>query len=179
MAEPQALFYFVASALLILPSQIHSLHSGGYIVLISNSGSTKLGEITEFDAEVLLDLNSKPETRTRYASNENVTYEFFWRVSSASGPWIKHSKTTHRWDRFPWRWSSGGQKAVSVYVRIHDRRYHNGYSVYHAVNHTDVTVAGSNGIKFYKVWVKIGPICIGDGSSVQTDHLSRRIIRLV
>ena len=163
MAEPQALFYFVASALLLLPSQIHSLHSGDQKVLISNSGSTKLGEITEFHAEVLL--NSKPETRTRYASNENVTYEFFCRVSSASEPWIKHSKTTHRWDSFPWRWSSGGQKIVSVYVRIlvlsyrnftDDRRYHdNGYRVYHAMNHTEVTVAGSNGIKFYKVCVKI------------------------
>ena len=153
MAE-QALFYFVASALLLLPSQIHSIHSGDYKVLISNSGSTKLGEITAFDAEVVL--NSKPKTPTRHASNENVTYEFFWKVTS--GSWIKHKKKTHRWDSFRWRWSSGGQKTVSVYVRIlvwslypdstGERTYHNGYSSYYAMNRTDVTVSGSNGIKF-------------------------------
>ena len=160
MAETQALFYFVASALLLLPSQIHSLHSGDHKVLISKSGSTKLGEITEFDAEVLL--NSKPETRTRYASNENITYEFSWKVSY--GQWIKHSKTKHRRDSFSWRWSSGGQKTVSVYVRIlvwshrnftDELRYHNGYSSYYTINSTDVTVTGSNRIKCYKVCVKI------------------------
>ena len=128
-------------------------------MLISNSGSTKLGEITEFGAKVLL--NSKPETRTRRsASNENITYEFSWKVSS--GPWIKHSKTTHRRDSFPWRWSSGGQKTVFVYVRIlvwsyrnftDERRYHNGYSSYYTINSTDVTVTGSNGMKCYKVFV--------------------------
>jgi len=155
MSEPQALFYFVASALLLLPSQIHSLHSGDFKVLISSSGSTKLGEITAFDAEVVL--NSKPKTRTRHASNENITYEFFWKVPS--GPWIKHSQSTHRWDSFCWRWSSGGQKTVSVYVRIlvwsypdstDERRYHNGYNSYYAMNRTDVTVTGYDGIKFIK-----------------------------
>lgn len=151
----QALFYFVASILLLLPSQIHSVHSGDFKVLISNSGSAKLGEITVFDAEVVL--NSKARTRTRHASNENITYEFFWKVPS--GPWIKHSKTTHRWDSFRWGWSSGGQKIVAVYVRVlvgsypdstDEQRYHNGYSSYYARNHTDVTVTGSyaNGIKF-------------------------------
>lgn len=122
-------------------------------MLISNSGSAKLGEITAFDAEVVL--NSKARTRTRHASNENITYEFFWKVPS--GPWIKHSKTTHRWDSFRWQWSSGGQKIVAVYVRVlvgsypdstDEQRYHNGYSSYYARNHTDVTVTGSYGIKF-------------------------------
>jgi len=153
MAEPQALFYFVASALLFLPSQIHSIHSGDHKVLISNSGSTKLGEITAFDAEVVL--NSQPKTPTRHASNENITYEFFWKVS---GLLIKHSKTTHRWDSFRWRWSSSGQKTVSVYVRIlvwsypdsTDGRSHHSCTTYYAMNRTDVTVTGSDGIKFIK-----------------------------
>lgn len=152
MQRQQSPFYFVALALLLLPSQIHSVDFGDYKVLISNSASRKLGEITAFDAEVVL----KPEAQTRHASNENITYEFFWKVPS--GPWIKHNKTTHRWDSFRWRWSSGGQKTVSVYVRIlvgsyrpdstDERRYYNGYSSYYAMNRTDVTVTGSDGIKF-------------------------------
>ena len=158
MAE-QALFYFVASALLLLPSQIYSIHYGDHKVLISHSGSTKLEEITTFDAEVVLNSKPKTERRHRYASNENTTYEFFWKEPS-TGQWIKHNKTTHRWDSFRWRWSSGGRKTVSVYVLIlvasyrrsnsTDERYHNGYSSYsyHAMNRTDVTVTGSDGIKF-------------------------------
>jgi len=155
MAKPQALSYFVASALLFLPSQIPSVHCRDHKVLISNSGSTKAGEITVFDAEVALNSNSKPKTSTRQ-SNENITYEFFWKAPTSSGPLlIKHSKTTHRWDSFSWRWSSGGQKTVSVYVRIlvwshpdstDEGTHHNGYTSYYAMNRTDVTVTGSDGI---------------------------------
>lgn len=123
-------------------------------MLISNSGPTKLGEITAFEAEVVL----KPEARTRHAVSENVVYEFYWKVPSE--PWIKRNKTTHRWNSFRWRWSSGGHKTVSVYVRILvssdggrdtknklKRRYNNtGYRGYSAWNHTDVTVTGVDGI---------------------------------
>lgn len=39
------------------------------------------------------------------------------------------------------------------------------------MNYIDVIVVGFNGIKFYKVWVKIGLICIGDGLFVDKDYL--------
>ena len=142
-------FYFVAFAFLVLPSHIHSGHFGDYKVLISNRSPTKLGEITVFDAEVVL----KPEARTEHTGNEDIIYEFSWRVSSE--PWLKHNKTTHRWDSFQWRWNSSGQKTVYVYVWIlvssgrdfgDKRKYHNGYSTYYAMNHTDVKVIEAVGI---------------------------------
>lgn len=150
--KQQEAFYFVAFVFLVMPSNIHSGHFGDYKVLISKGGPTKLGEITAFDAEVVL----KPEAQTRHTANENIIYEFSWKVSSEQW-WIKHNKTTHRWNSFRWRWNSGGQKTVSVYVQIlvsggrdsgDERRYHNAYNtyMYYAMNHTDVTVIESDGI---------------------------------
>ncbi|KAL9956485.1 hypothetical protein ACROYT_G037966 [Oculina patagonica] len=151
MVQQQESFYVVACALLVLPFQIHSAHFGDYKVLISNSGPTKQGEITSFDAEVVLN----PEARTsRHVANENIIYEFFWKVPFE--PWIKHNKTTHRWNSFRWRWSSNGQKTVSVYVRIlvgslyggrdskDERKYHSGYSAHYAQNNTNVKVTAAN-----------------------------------
>lgn len=123
-------------------------------MLISHSSEAKVGEETAFDAEVVL----KPDAKSRYIKdNENIIYEFSWKVSSAE-QWIKHNQTTHRWNSFRWRWSSDGQKTVYVYARIlvgnaygrrnstEPRRFQSGFRSYRAMNHTQVSVSGSNGV---------------------------------
>lgn len=132
--QRQAYFHlcFGVVILLVFPSQVHCSNSGDYKVLIWNSGSAQTGEITSFKAKVVL----KPEARTRHKlikANENVTFEFSWKVPSQ--PWIKHQKTTHRWDSFQWRWTEAGDKTVSVCVRILDV---SGRDL--AMNRTEVTV---------------------------------------
>lgn len=139
------LFFGVQIAFFVFPSVIHSSHSADFKVLIWKSGPAKVGETITFSAEVVL----RPEARTKRNTRENLTYEFFWKVSSR--PWVKHQKTTQRWDSFPCQWTQAGDKTILVYVRIlddnngpdsrHGHRFSTAYSSYYARNETKVIVS--------------------------------------
>lgn len=143
------LFFGVQIAFFVFPSVIHSSHSADFKVLIWKSGPAKVGETITFSAEVVL----RPEARTKRNTRENLTYEFSWKVSSR--PWVKHQKTTQRWDSFPCQWTQAGDKTILVYVRIlddnngpdsrHGHRFCTGYSSYYARNETKVIVSETEG----------------------------------
>ena len=143
----QRQWYLCSSALVLVvfPALMHCIHSGDYRLLICKNGPVKVGEITSFRAEVVLE----PKARTRHGKNEKTTFEFSWKI--ASKPWVKHQMTTHRWDNFHWRWTEAGDKTVFVYVRIlndngHDSTYgQRFYNSYYASNRTQVTVTESEG----------------------------------
>lgn len=144
--QRQAYLCFIDLVVLFYPSLVRCSSSGDYKVLVWSNGPAIVGETTSFNAEAVL----KPEARTRYDKNGNVTYEFSWKVPSQ--PWIKHQKTAKRSDSFRWRWTTeAGFKTVSVYVRIlknyngRDSTHGRSFSSYYATNRMEVEVSGSEG----------------------------------